>query len=168
MDLDFDGYAVGGLSVGESDPELFAAVESAEPYLPADKPRYAMGLGQPDQLLELIERGIDMFDCVLPTRVARNGTAYTEDGTLNLRNQKHATDDRPLSENTHPLCEGFSRGYLRHLDQERRNPGSAGCLTLHNLFFYLDLMKRARRAIDTGAFSLFKADFIRRYRAVDK
>ena len=160
--LDFDGYAIGGLSVGESAPELFRAVESAEPHLPVDKPRYAMGLGQPDQLLELIGRGIDMFDCVLPTRVARNGTAYTADGTLNLKNQKHEKDSRPLAGSTHPLCEGFSRGYIRHLIKNDEILGLR-LLTLHNLHFYLDLMKQARRAIEVGAFAQFKADFIRRY-----
>jgi queuine tRNA-ribosyltransferase len=161
--LDFDGYAIGGLSVGESDPELFAAVEAAEPHLPAGKPRYCMGLGQPDQLLELIGRGIDMFDCVLPTRVARNGTAYTADGTLNLKNQKHEKDERPLSDSTHPLCEGFSRGYLRHLIKSDEILGLR-LLTLHNLHFYLDLMKQARRAIEDGSFAHFQADFVRRYR----
>lgn len=161
--LDFDGYAIGGLSVGESDPELYRAVEAAEPHLPAGKPRYAMGLGQPDQLLELIGRGIDLFDCVLPTRVARNGTAYTADGTLNLKNRKHEKDPRPLAESTHPLCEGFGRGYIRHLIKNNEILGLR-LLTLHNLHFYLDLMKQARRAIEAGAFAQFKADFIRRYR----
>lgn len=162
--LDFDGYAIGGLSVGESIPEMYAAVENAEPHLPADKPRYAMGLGQPDQLLELIGRGVDMFDCVLPTRVARNGTAYTADGTLNLKNQKHEKDDQPLADSTHPLCEGFSRGYLRHLIKNDEILGLR-LLTLHNLHFYLDLMKQARRAIEAGVFAPFQADFLRRYRA---
>ncbi len=164
VSLDFDGYAIGGLSVGESDPELFAAVENAEPHLPADKPRYAMGLGQPDQLLELIGRGIDLFDCVLPTRVARNGTAYTADGTLNLRNQKNEMDDSPLAEHTHPLCEGFSRGYLRHLIKNDEILGLR-LLTLHNLHFYLDLMNQARRAIEAGVFAVFQAEFNQRYRA---
>lgn len=164
--LDFDGYAIGGLSVGESEAELLAAVEHAEPHLPENKARYAMGLGQPDQLLELIARGVDLFDCVLPTRVARNGTAYTEDGTLNLKNQKHEKDEQPLSANTHPLCEGFSRGYLRHLIKSEEILGLR-LLTLHNLHFYLDLMKRARRAMEAGTFAAFRADFVRRYRAAN-
>ncbi|MCB1234885.1 MAG: tRNA guanosine(34) transglycosylase Tgt [Verrucomicrobiae bacterium] len=163
VSVGFDGYAIGGLSVGESDPELFAAVEAAIPHLPADRPRYAMGLGQPDQLLELIARGVDLFDCVLPTRVARNGTAYTPDGTLNLRNQKHEKDHAPLAESTHPLCEGFSRAYLRHLIKNDEILGLR-LLTLHNLHFYLDLMKQARRAMEAGAFARFKAEFVRRYR----
>ncbi len=162
VDLDFDGYAVGGLSVGETDSELFEAVETAEPHLPATKARYAMGLGQPPQLLELIARGIDMFDCVLPTRVARNGTAYTADGTLNLKNQKFEKDTRPLSEDTHPLCQGFSRGYIRHLIKNDEILGLR-LLTLHNLHFYLNLMAQARYAIETGTFAPFKAGFIRRY-----
>lgn len=164
--LDFDGYAIGGLSVGESVPEILAAVEHAEPHLPSDKPRYAMGLGQPDQLLDLIARGVDLFDCVLPTRVARNGTAYTADGTLNLKNQKHEKDELPLAESTHPLCEGFSRGYLRHLIKNDEILGLR-LLTLHNLHFYLDLMKQVRRAIEVGVFADFRADFIRRYHGGD-
>lgn len=165
VDLDFDGYAIGGLSVGEPVPEMLKAVDVAAPILPADKPRYAMGLGQPDQLLELVSRGIDMFDCVLPTRVARNGTAYTAGGTINLKNAKWEKSREPLAApgETHPLCEGFSRGYLRHLIKSDEILGLR-LLTLHNVTFYLHLMKRARRAIDAGTFADFKADFIHRYR----
>ncbi len=164
--LDFDGYAIGGLSVGEPVPEMLKAVDVAAPLLPADKPRYAMGLGQPDQLLELISRGIDMFDCVLPTRVGRNGTAYTPDGTINLKNARWEKCQRPLAPpgETHPLCEGFSLGYLRHLIKNDELLGLR-LLTLHNVTFYLHLMKQARRAIDTGTFADFKAGFIHRYRA---
>ncbi len=165
VDLDFDGYAIGGLSVGEPVPEMMKAAEIAAPVLPADKPRYAMGLGQPDQLLELVARGIDMFDCVLPTRVARNGTAYTVDGTINLRNAKWEHDPTPLAPTggTHPLCEGYSRGYIRHLIKNDEILGLR-LLSLHNVFFYLNLMKQTRHAIDSGSFSAFKDDFIRRYR----
>ncbi len=164
--LDFDGYAIGGLSVGEPVPEMLKAVDIAAPILPADKPRYAMGLGQPDQLLELISRGIDMFDCVLPTRVGRNGTAYTADGTINLKNACWEKCHLPLAPpgETHPLCEGFSLGYLRHLIKNDEILGLR-LLTLHNLTFYLHLMKRARRAIETATFADFKAGFISRYRA---
>lgn len=161
--LDFDGYAVGGLSVGEPDGELYSAIETALPVLPENKARYAMGLGQPDQLLELIGRGVDMFDCVLPTRVARNGTAYTRDGTLNIKNEKFAKDPRPIAEETHPLCAGFSRAYLRHLIKSDEILGLR-LLSLHNLHFYLNLMQEARCAIETGSFSAFKDAFIRRYR----
>jgi queuine tRNA-ribosyltransferase len=164
--LDFDGYAIGGLSVGEPIPEMMKAVDVAAPLLPQGKPRYAMGLGQPDQLLELISRGIDMFDCVLPTRVARNGTAYTADGTINLKNAQWEKCHLPLAPpgQTHPLCDGFSLGYLRHLIKNDEILGLR-LLTLHNLAFYLHLMKQARRAIEDGTFADFKAGFIARYRA---
>lgn len=164
--LDFDGYAIGGLSVGEPIPEMLKAVEVAAPMLPADKPRYAMGLGQPDQLLDLIARGLDMFDCVLPTRVARNGTAYTPDGPIHLKNAQWEKCREPLAPPgaTHPLCEGFSLGYLRHLVKSDEILGLR-LLTLHNLAFYLDLMKQARRAIEDGSFADFREAFVRRYRA---
>lgn len=164
--LDFDGYAIGGLSVGEPVPEMLKAVEAAVPVLPDDKPRYAMGLGQPDQLLELISRGIDLFDCVLPTRVARNGTAYTPDGTIHLKNARWETSREPLAPPgaTHPLCEGFTLGYLRHLVKNDELLGLR-LLTLHNLAFYLDLMKQARRAMEAGSFAEFKEGYLRRYRA---
>ncbi len=164
--LDFDGYAVGGLSVGEPIPEMLKAAGYGVAPLPENKPRYAMGLGQPDQLLELISMGFDMFDCVLPTRVARNGTAYTADGTINLKNSQWKTSAEPLAPagETHPLCEGFSLGYLRHLIKNDEILGLR-LLTLHNVYFYLHLMKQVRRAIDSGTFSTFKTDFIRRYRA---
>ncbi|MCL4112217.1 UNVERIFIED_CONTAM: hypothetical protein GTU68_016509 [Idotea baltica] len=167
VDLDFDGYAIGGLSVGEPVPEMMKAADIAAPVLPENKPRYAMGLGQPDQLLELVARGIDMFDCVLPTRVARNGTAYTADGTLNLRNAKWEHDPTPLAPpgETHPLCEGFSRAYIRHLIKNEEILGLR-LLSLHNVYFYLNLMKQVRRAIDSGSFSAFKDDFIHRYRGI--
>lgn len=166
VDLDFDGYAIGGLSVGEPVPEMLKAVEIAAPVLPADKPRYAMGLGQPDQLLELVARGIDLFDCVLPTRVGRNGTAYTFDGTIQLKNARFEKSHEPLGApgETHPLCEGFSLGYLRHLIKSDEILGLR-LLTLHNLAFYLHLMNRTRRAIEDGSFAEFKDAFTRRYRA---
>jgi len=163
--MDFDGYAVGGVSVGESETEMLQAIDHAVPFLPAGKPRYAMGIGQPHQLLEMISRGVDLFDCVLPTRVARNGTAYTADGTLNLKNKKFEKDQRPLSEDTHPLCREFSRAYLRHLIKNDEILGLR-LVTLHNLHFYLSLMEQARCAIQTGAFSRFKDEFIRRYRGL--
>jgi queuine tRNA-ribosyltransferase len=164
VSLDFDGYAIGGVSVGEPEEEMLRAVENSVPFLPPDKPRYAMGLGQPDQLLEMIARGVDMFDCVLPTRVARHGTAYTEDGTLNFNNQRFALEDAPISENTHPLCAGYSRGYIRHLVTQGEILGLR-LLTLHNLHFYLSLMERARRAIDTSSFAGFRESFVSRFRA---
>ena len=165
VELDFDGYAIGGLSVGEPIPEMLQAVETVAPVLPAEKPRYAMGLGQPDQLLELVARGVDLFDCVLPTRVARNGTAYTPDGTINLKNKQWERSDLPLAPpgETHPLCEGFSRAYIRHLIKNDEVLGIR-LLTLHNVFFYLDLMRRVRSHIEKGSFAPFREEFVARYR----
>jgi queuine tRNA-ribosyltransferase len=116
VDVNFDGYAVGGVSVGEPEEEMMRAVESTEPFLPADRARYAMGLGTPPQLLELVARGMDMFDCVLPTRLARNGTAFTATGTVNLKNAGFARDKSSIEENCAcPACQEFTRGYIRHL-----------------------------------------------------
>src|ERR1700736_1363505 len=137
VDLDFDGYAVGGVSVGEPEEEMIKAVESSEPFLPNDKPRYTMGLGTPPQLLEMIARGMDMFDCVLPTRLARNGTAFTSTGTLNLKNAEFALDQRPIEEGCEcPSCREFARGYIRHLVKAEEILGLR-LITLHNLHFYL-------------------------------
>lgn len=164
VEMEFDGYAIGGVSVGEPEEEMMRAVDHSTPHLPADKPRYAMGLGQPDQLVEMVARGVDMFDCVLPTRIARHGTAYTEDGVLNLKNKRFEADQRPLSETTHPLCAGFSRGYIRHLVMQDEILGLR-LLTLHNLHFYLSLMRQVREAIAEGRFGEFRSDFVARYRA---
>ena len=160
--LDFPGYAVGGLSVGEPEEDMMRIAEWTCPILPANKPRYAMGLGTPPQMVELIARGIDMFDCVLPTRLARNGTAYTHEGTMNLRNAKYARDFRPIAEDTHPLCRGFSRAYVRHLINTQEVLGLR-LISLHNLHFYASLASRARLAIDQGSFAEFRAEVISRY-----
>jgi queuine tRNA-ribosyltransferase len=164
VELDFDGYAVGGVSVGEPEVEMMRAVDQSVPFLPLEKPRYAMGLGQPDQLVEMVARGIDMFDCVLPTRAARHGTAYTEDGTINLKNKRFEKDEAPLSLSTSPSCEGFSKGYLRHLITQGELLGLR-LLTLHNLHFYLNLMAQVRCAIQSGTFAQFRAAFVARYRS---
>lgn len=161
--MGFDGYAVGGVSVGEPEPEMMAAVENSVPFLPADKPRYAMGLGTPPQMLEMVARGIDMFDCVLPTRLARHSTAFTDEGTINLKNQTFARDFRPINEDTHPLCRGFTRAYIRHLIKAGEILGLR-LISLHNLHFYLSLMSRARKALDEGYFSEFRAEFIAKYK----
>jgi queuine tRNA-ribosyltransferase len=167
VDLDFDGYAIGGVSVGEPEEEMMRAVESVEPFLPRDKPRYAMGLGTPPQLLEMIARGMDMFDCVLPTRLARNGTAFTKTGTLNLKNAEFASDRRPVEENcTCPACREFSRGYIRHLIKAEEILGLR-LITLHNLHFYLNLMCRSRTEIERGTFSQFRTAFVRDYKTRD-
>ncbi len=164
VQIGFDGYAIGGVSVGEPEPEMMQAVEWSEPFLPNDKPRYAMGLGTPPQLLELIARGVDMFDCVLPTRLARNGTAFTAGGTLNLKNAEFTMQNGPIEEGcTCPACRDFSRGYLRHLLKAEEILGLR-LVTLHNLHFYLDLAQRARTAIEAGRFTDFRRDFVAGYR----
>ena len=164
VELDFDGYAIGGVSVGEPEKEMMRAVESAEPFLPKDKPRYAMGLGTPPQLLEMIARGMDMFDCVLPTRLARNGTAFTDTGTLNLKNAEFALDKRPIEENcTCDACREFSRGYIRHLIKAEEILGLR-LITLHNLHFYLNLMNRARIEIEGETFDQFRKAFVADYK----
>jgi queuine tRNA-ribosyltransferase len=167
VELDFDGYAIGGVSVGEPEEEMMRAVESAEPFLPKDKPRYAMGLGTPPQMLEMIARGIDMFDCVLPTRLARNGTAFTATGTLNLKNAEFALDKSPIEENCAcQACREFSRGYIRHLVKAEEILGLR-LITLHNLHFYLNLMSRARAEIEQGTFDQFRKAFVAEYKTRD-
>jgi queuine tRNA-ribosyltransferase len=164
VDLDFDGYAIGGVSVGEPVEEMMRAVESSEPFLPKEKPRYAMGLGTPPQLLEMIARGMDMFDCVLPTRLARNGTAFTAMGTLNLKNAEFALDKRPIEENcTCHACREFTRGYIRHLIKAEEILGLR-LITLHNLHFYLDLMRQAREHIENRRFEEFRKRFVSNYK----
>ena len=163
VEIGFDGYAIGGVSVGEPEEEMMRAVESSEPFLPNDKPRYAMGLGTPPQMIELIARGMDMFDCVLPTRLARNGTAFTAGGTLNLKNAEFALDGNPIEENCScPACREFSRGYIRHLVKAEEILGLR-LITLHNLHFYFDLMRRARAAIEDGTFDKFRTQFVSHY-----
>jgi queuine tRNA-ribosyltransferase len=165
--LDFDGYAIGGVSVGEPEEEMMQAVEWVEPFLPRDKPRYAMGLGTPPQMLEMIARGIDMFDCVLPTRLARNGTAFTATGTLNLKNAEFAFDKNPIEQNCAcPACREFTRGYIRHLIKAEEILGLR-LITLHNLHFYLNLMNRARTEIASGAFDQFRKTFVAGYKTRD-
>ena len=167
VQLDFDGYAIGGVSVGEPEEEMMRAVESAEPFLPSDKPRYAMGLGTPPQMLEMIARGMDMFDCVLPTRLARNGTAFTAAGTLNLKNAEFALDKSPIEKNCPcPACREFTRGYIRHLVKAEEILGLR-LITLHNLHFYLNLMSQARSEIESGAFAQFRKTFVEGYRTRD-
>jgi queuine tRNA-ribosyltransferase len=167
VDLDFNGYAIGGVSVGEPENEMMRAVEWAEPLLPGNKPRYAMGLGTPPQLLELIARGMDMFDCVLPTRLARNGTAFTATGTINLKNAEFILDKNPIEENCScPACHQFSRGYIRHLIKAEEILGLR-LITLHNLHFYLNLMNQARAEIEKGTFDQFRKAFVAGYKTRD-
>jgi queuine tRNA-ribosyltransferase len=167
VDLDFNGYAVGGVSVGEPEDEMMRAVEWTEPFLPGNKPRYAMGLGTPPQLLELIARGMDMFDCVLPTRLARNGTAFTATGTVNLKNAEFILDKNPIEENCMcDACHQFSRGYIRHLIKAEEILGLR-LITLHNLHFYLNLMNQARAKIEKGTFDQFRKAFVAEYKTRD-
>src|SRR5438874_12648155 len=153
VDICFDGYAIGGVSVGEPEEEMMRAVESSASFLPENKPRYGMGLGTPAQLLELIARGMDMFDCVLPTRLARNGTAFAATGTLNLKNAEFARDKNPIEQGCAcPACQEYTRGYIRHLVKAEEILGLR-LITLHNLHFYLDLKRQARAAIENGTFN---------------
>jgi queuine tRNA-ribosyltransferase len=158
--LDFDGYAIGGVSVGEPEPEMMKAVEYTEPFLPANKARYAMGLGTPAQMVELIARGVDMFDCVLPTRVARNGTAYTRRGALGLKGAAFKLDFGPLEEGCDCFaCKNFTRAYLRHLLRANEILGLR-MLSVHNSHMYLKLMSDVRQAIAAGNFAEFYREFI--------
>lgn len=161
--MDFPGYAIGGVSVGETEKEMMEVADWVCPLLPAEKARYAMGLGTPPQMIELIARGVDMFDCVLPTRIARNGTAFTWEGTINLKNNCYANDFRDIAEDTHPLCKGFSRAYIRHLVKTQEILGLR-LVSLHNLHFYLNLAKKAREAIEGGYFQEFRTEMVARYK----
>jgi len=162
VDLDFDGYAIGGVSVGEPEVEMFRAIEHSVPFLPDGKPRYAMGLGTPPQILEMIARGVDMFDCVMPTRVARHGQAFTLDGPIHIKNLVFERDPGPLCESAHPHVARFSRAYIRHLFRAGEIL-ALRLLSFHNLHFLLALADRAREAIHHGNFLEFKDSFIRRY-----
>ena len=164
VEIGFDGYAVGGVSVGEPEPEMFAAVENSVPFLPKTHPRYAMGLGTPPQILEMIARGVDMFDCVLPTRLARNGTAFTAGGTLNLKNAPFAEDPSPIEEGCECYaCKNFTRAYLRHLVKAEEILGLR-LLSIHNLHFYLGLARQAREHILAGSFQEFRRRFVAGYK----
>jgi queuine tRNA-ribosyltransferase len=166
--LPFDGFALGGLAVGESKVEMLECVEWAAPLLPATRPRYFMGIGDPEGILEVIARGVDMFDCVLPTRTARTGSALTWEGRLNLRNAEYRTDSRPLDDGCEcPACERFTRAYIRHLVTQRELLGLR-LLSLHNLRFVLDLTARARAAIERGAFSSFREEALARLAAPEE
>jgi len=164
--LGFDGYAVGGVSVGEPEEEMIRAVEHSVPFLPADKPRYAMGLGTPPQMLEMIARGIDMFDCVMPTRLARHGAAFTLDGPIHIKNKEFERDEGPLCESSHPHVARFSRAFIRHLFRAGEML-ALRLLSFHNLHFYVRLMRRAQRAIEAGNFPGFRKEFLSRYPETD-
>ncbi|MCL6516510.1 tRNA guanosine(34) transglycosylase Tgt [Alicyclobacillus sp.] len=163
VELDLPGYAVGGLSVGEPKPVMHEVLEHTTPLLPADKPRYLMGVGSPEDLFEGVERGIDMFDCVLPTRIARNGTVLTSRGKLVIRNARYAEDPRPLDEACDcRVCRTFSRAYIRHLIKAQEVLGIR-LTTYHNVHFLLRLMEGIRQAIENGRFLEFKREFYDTY-----
>ncbi|MEJ2458963.1 MAG: tRNA guanosine(34) transglycosylase Tgt [Novosphingobium sp.] len=162
-DIGFDGYAIGGLAVGEGQEAMFATLDFAPGQLPADRPRYLMGVGKPDDLVGAVERGVDMFDCVLPTRSGRNGQAFTWNGPLNMRNARHAEDTGPIDARcTCPTCGTYSRAYIHHLIRSGEILG-AMLLTEHNISFYQQLMQGMRDAIGEGRFAAFAADFRRDY-----
>ena len=166
IDIGFDGYAVGGLAVGEGQQAMFATLDFAPDMLPADKPRYLMGVGKPDDIVGAVERGIDMFDCVLPTRSGRNGQAFTWAGPLNIRNARFAEDQGPLDPRCAcPVCTTWSRAYLHHLVKAGEMLG-AMLMTQHNIHFYQALMQGMRDAIAAGQFAAFAADFRRDYQRV--
>ncbi len=165
IDIGFDGYAVGGLAVGEGQEAMFATLDFAPDMLPVEKPRYLMGVGKPDDIVGAVERGIDMFDCVLPTRSGRNGQAFTWDGPVNIRNAKYAEDDAPLDPSCDcPVCQGHSRAYLHHLIKAKEILG-AMLMTQHNIHFYQSLMAQIRDAISEGRFAAFAGAFRARYGA---
>lgn len=163
--LDFPGYAIGGVSVGEPEPEMMKQVAAATPFLPWFKPRYVMGVGTPPQLLKMIALGADMFDCVMPTRLARHGTAFTPDGTINIKNEKYKLDPAPLVEGLENYtCRNFSRAYLRHLFVAGEML-SATLLSIHNIHFFQDLMRQAREHIEAGDYTPWAREWIARYEA---
>lgn len=164
--MNFDGYAIGGVSVGEPEEEMLRAIENSTPWLPQDKPRYAMGLGTPVQLLEMIERGVDMFDCVMPTRLARHGIALTPDGPMHIKNKRWERDARPIDAEGHPHVNRFSRAAIRHFFRAGEML-ALRLLSFQNLSFYLRLMAQARSAIAAGNYGDFKRAFISRYQAND-
>jgi queuine tRNA-ribosyltransferase len=162
--MDFDGYAVGGVSVGEPEPEMLAQVEMSVPHLPAEKPRYVMGVGTPPQLLKMIARGVDMFDCVLPTRAARHGKVFTTRGSYSIRAAECREDFDPLETGCDCYaCRNFTRAYLRHLFWANEILGLR-LLTWHNLRVYLSLLRRAREAIAAGVFEEFQREFLAQYK----
>ena len=167
MDIGFDGYAIGGLAVGEGQALMLSTLDATTPFLPKDKPRYLMGVGKPDDLVGAVKRGVDMFDCVLPTRSGRNGQAYTPRGPINLRNARHVDDPRPLDATCPcPACRSYSRAYLHHLVKSGEILGMM-LLTQHNLTYYQRLMQGMRAAIFENRFADFVADFQKTYHGGD-
>lgn len=153
--LDLDGYAIGGLAVGESAEEMYRVIEAVEPFMPKDKPRYLMGVGTPVNILEAVYRGIDFFDCVMPSRNARHGHLFTSKGIINIKNEKYARDFSPIDENCDcPVCRTYSKAYVRHLIKADEMLGMR-LAVMHNLFFYNDLMRKIRQALSEGRYEEF-------------
>lgn len=162
--LDLDGYAIGGLAVGETHEEMYHILDVTVPHLPEDKPVYLMGVGTPVNILEAVERGVDFFDCVYPSRNGRHGQLYTHSGKFNIKNAEYAEDLRPIEEGCKcPACRSYSRAYIRHLIKAGEMLGLRLCV-LHNLYFYNHLMEEIRQALDEDRFDSFKADFLARYK----
>jgi queuine tRNA-ribosyltransferase len=163
VEIGFEGYAIGGVSVGEPEPEMYRAIELTEPHLPASKPRYAMGLGTPAQMVELVARGVDLFDCVLPTRVARNGTAFTRRGTFAIKGGACKADFGPLEEGCACfVCQRFSRAYIRHLLNVNEILGLR-LVSIHNSHFFLQVMREIRAHLAAGTFGAFRREFVAGY-----
>ena len=155
-EMDLDGYAIGGLAVGESHEDMYRIIEATVPYLPKNKPTYLMGVGTPANILEAVERGVDFFDCVYPSRNGRHGHVYTNHGKINLFNAKYETDDRPIEEGCGcPACQKYSRAYIRHLLKAKEMLGMRFCV-LHNLYFYNNMMSEIREAIELGHYAEYK------------
>ncbi len=155
-EMDLDGYALGGLAVGESHEDMYRILDATVPYLPVDKPTYLMGVGTPQNILEAVERGVDFFDCVYPSRNGRHGHVYTNQGKLNLFNAKYELDERPIEEGCQcPACRRYSRAYIRHLLKAKEMLGMRLCV-LHNLYFYNHMMEEIRDALDEGRFAEYK------------
>lgn len=161
-EMDLDGYAIGGLAVGESHEEMYHIIEETVPYLPEDKPTYLMGVGTPANILEAVERGVDFFDCVYPSRNGRHGHLYTNYGKINLFNAKYELDDRPIEEGCQcPACRRYSRAYIRHLLKAKEMLGMRLCV-LHNLYFYNTMMTEIRGAIEEGRYQAYKKEKLER------
>ena len=159
-DLDLDGYAIGGLAVGETAEEMYHIIEAVEPYMPVDKIRYLMGVGTPVNILEAVARGVDLFDCVMPSRNARHGHLFTWEGIINIQNAKYVTDDRPVDSRCGcPLCRNHTRAYLRHLMRANEMLGMR-LAVMHNLWFYNTLMEEIRLALDEGRFESFYREYV--------
>ena len=162
-DMDLDGYAIGGLAVGESHEQMYSVIEAVTPHLPKDKPTYLMGVGTPQNILEAVDRGVDFFDCVYPSRNGRHGNLYTNKGTVHIRNARYQLDQRPIEEGCGcPVCRaGYSRAYLRHLVKAQEALGLRMCV-MHNLYFYNHLMQEIRDALDQGRYAAFKKETLDR------